>query len=282
MRNLPLSLLALFLFVFAPQSPVDAQISPTLSDGFHDQLSAILEAYRSGNKAAGEQLIEGFRLSHPDEWFTEHLGPDRSSTLTERYNKLFPLFAADLERTILDSLENKFNLVIVLKEGTEEPPSMLLPSMKLSGIKTTMQTALFYSTFDRRSGGISTGSWARAFTYQSGAFRFIGYGSLPFWIWEKDTIVGSPKRPLQMATLIQSVPPVYPASAQALRTEGKVSLMLRIDTEGKVKDARVMSGDPSLTQAAIDAVRQWRFKPPIQNGSSVESDYVADVVFELH
>jgi TonB family protein len=43
-----------------------------------------------------------------------------------------------------------------------------------------------------------------------------------------------------------------------------------------------MSGDPSLTQAAIDAVRQWRFKPPIQNGSSIESDYVADVVFKLH
>jgi TonB family protein len=58
--------------------------------------------------------------------------------------------------------------------------------------------------------------------------------------------------------------------------------MLRIDTEGKVKDARVMGGDSALTQAAIDSVRQWRFKPPIQNGSSVESDYVADVVFKLH
>jgi hypothetical protein len=176
--------------------------------------SAILEAYRSGNNAAGGQLIEGFRLSNPDEWFTENLGADRSAALTERYNKLFPLFAADLERNILDSLENKFHLVTVLKEGTEDPPSKLLPPMKLSGIKTTLQTALFYSTFDRQSGGVSISSWARAFTYQSGALRFVGYGSIPFRIWEKDAVAGVPKRPLQLTTLLQSGPPVYPASAR--------------------------------------------------------------------
>jgi len=269
------------------QSTVGAQTNHVFvewSDGFQAQISAIVEAYRAGDKATGRRLIEQFRLPHSEQWFAEHLGADRSATLTERYDKLFPVFAADLETSILDAVENQLNLVTEFKEGGEEAPSKLLPSMTLSGIKTRKETALFYSRFDRQRNGNSTGSWARAFTYEEGAFRFIGYGSKPFWIWEKDSAVGAsaPKRPIQLAKVIHMVPAAYPNSARARGIEGKVGLKLLIDVEGRVKEVEVLQGDPALTQAAIDAVRQWRFKPPIQNGSPVESDYIAEIEFRLH
>lgn len=251
-------------------------------DGFYSQFSAIVEAYRAGDKPAGQRLIEQFRLPAPGQWFADHLGTDVSANLTERYDKLFSRFAADLERNISDELENRENLQPQLKDGSEEPPTKLLPSMSLSGMKTTKQTALFYSQFQLQRDGRDILSWARAFTFEAGAFRFIGFGSKPFWIWQKDALV-PPQKPrlLQQAVLLHSVAAVYPASAKANRIQGKVTLMLLIDNQGNVKKADVQSGDPALAQAAIDAARQWRFKPPIENGVPVESNYVAEIEFRL-
>ena len=268
------------------QSTVDAQPKYSFAesqDGFHVELSAIIDTYRGGDKVRGQQLIEQFRLPHPENWFTEHLGATHSAALTERYDKLFAAFAAELERNILEAIGNQLNLVTELKEGGENPlpiPTGLHP-IPLSGLITIKQTPLFYSRFDRQRNGKSTASWARAFTYEEGAFRFIGYGSKPFWIWENDAaFVGSATRkPIQLAQVIHQVPAAYPASARAKGIEGKVVLRLSIDVEGKVVDTKVLSGDPALTQAAIDAARQWRFQAPIQNGSPIESDYIAEFVF---
>ena len=229
-------------------------------------------------------MIEQFRLPHPEEWFTEHLGVERSRTLTERYDKLFAAFAADLELTILDSIDNHLNFVTEFKDGTEEMelPKELPPQLvTLSGVTTIKKVALFYSRFDRQRNGKSTGSWARAFTFEDGAFRFLGFGSKPFWIWENDSrFTGPPRKPLQLAKPIHQVPAIYPASAKGIT--GKVSLMLSIDAQGKVTETKVLSGDPALTPAAIDAARQWRFEAPIRNGSGVESDYIAEFVFAKH
>ena len=267
------------------QSVDDAHPKPNISqspDGYNVQFSAILEAYKAGNKSLGKELIEQFRLPQPGEWFTEHLGAERSKALTERYDRLFAAFAADMELGILDAIDNHLNLFTELKEGTEEmvlpkevPQQKLTP---LSGVTTIKKPALFYARFDRQRNGKSIGSWARAFTFEDGGFRFLGFGSKPFWIWENDSrFAGPPKKPLQLAKPIHQVPAIYPASARGVT--GKVSLMLSIDALGKVTGAKVLSGDPALTKAAIDAAQQWRFEAPIRDGSPVESDYIAEFNF---
>src|ERR1035441_8625854 len=63
------------------------------------------------------------------------------------------------------------------------------------------------------------------------------------------------------ANLINDVAPQYPPEAGRARIEGAVVLMAVIGTDGSVKDVRVESGLPILAQAAIDAVKQWRYKP---------------------
>jgi protein TonB len=84
-----------------------------------------------------------------------------------------------------------------------------------------------------------------------------------------------PKRvrvPAQVAeaNLIHDVAPQYPPEAGRKRIEGTVVLMAVIDKDGTVRDVQVVSGLPVLAQAAIDAVKQWRYKPYLLNGTPVE------------
>jgi TonB family protein len=289
-KSLPI-IIVLYLITTAPtysvptrQSVSDVRSRPNISespDGFNAQFSAIVGAYQSGDKTLGEQLIEQFRLPHPEAWLTEHIGAEQSTALAERYDKLFVSFVAELEPNILDAIDNHLNLVTELNDGTEDPLPKGLHPIPLSGITTTKKTALFYSRFDRQRKGNSTGLWARAFTYEEGAFRFIGYGSKPFWIWENDSAFTQrlAQKPIQLAKLIHQVPASYPASAMAKGIGGKVVLKLMIDAQGKVADTQILSGDPALTQAAIDAARQWRFEAPMRNGSPIESFYIAEFNF---
>jgi TonB family protein len=266
------------------QSVTDVRSRPNVSEspaGFDAQFSAIVWAYQSGDKTLGEHLIEQFRLPQSEAWFTDHISAEQSRALAERYEKLFAAFAAELESNILDAIDNRLNLVTELKDGTEDPLPKGLHPIPLSGIRTSKRTALFYSRFERQRNGNNTGSWARAFTYEDGAFRFIGYGSKPFWIWENDSAFTRPpsKKPIQLAKLIRQVSASYPASALAKGIAGKVVLRLSIDAQGKVTDTQVLSGDSALTQAAIDAARQWRFEAPIRDGSPIESFYIAEFNF---
>jgi periplasmic protein TonB len=83
------------------------------------------------------------------------------------------------------------------------------------------------------------------------------------------------------ANLIHDVPPQYPPEAGRARLEGAVVLMALIGPDGSVKDVRVESGLPILAQAAIDAVKQWRYKPYLIDGEPVEVDSRITINFTL-
>jgi len=83
------------------------------------------------------------------------------------------------------------------------------------------------------------------------------------------------------ANLIHDVPPQYPPEAGRARIEGAVVLMAVIGTDGSVKDVRVESGLPILVQSAIDAVRQWHYKPYMVDGEPVEVDSRITINFTL-
>jgi len=83
------------------------------------------------------------------------------------------------------------------------------------------------------------------------------------------------------ANLIHDVAPQYPPEAGRARIEGTVVLMAVIGTDGSVKDVRVESGLPILALAAIDAVKQWRYKPYMVDGEPVEVDSRITINFTL-
>jgi len=84
------------------------------------------------------------------------------------------------------------------------------------------------------------------------------------------------------ASLINKVNPTYPPLARQTRISGTVRLHAIISKDGSVQQLEVLSGHPLLVQAALDAVRQWRYRPTLLNGEAVEVDTTIDVIFSLN
>jgi periplasmic protein TonB len=81
--------------------------------------------------------------------------------------------------------------------------------------------------------------------------------------------------------LIYKVQPIYPPLARAARIQGPVHLRAIISRTGTIENLQVMDGHPMLVGAAIDAVRQWRYRPYILNGDPVEVETQVTVNFSL-
>ena len=80
-------------------------------------------------------------------------------------------------------------------------------------------------------------------------------------------------------TKLVDVKPEYPEDARAAGIHGVVILDIVIGEDGSVIEARVIRSIPELDQAAIDAVRQWRFEPTLLNGEPVEVEMNVTVNF---
>ena len=80
--------------------------------------------------------------------------------------------------------------------------------------------------------------------------------------------------------LIKRVQPKYPPAALATHAQGEVQIEATIDKEGKVTNLKVLRGDPVLAHAALEAVRQWRYKPYYLDGEPVEIETQITVNFK--
>jgi len=87
---------------------------------------------------------------------------------------------------------------------------------------------------------------------------------------------------VQAARIINRVQPVYPPLARQTRISGTVRLHAIIGKDGTIQSLEVMNGHPLLQQAALDAVRQWRYQPTLLNGDPVDVDTTIDVIFSLN
>jgi periplasmic protein TonB len=83
------------------------------------------------------------------------------------------------------------------------------------------------------------------------------------------------------AKLISRVEPHYPALALQTRLQGTVRLQAIISRDGRITALEVLSGHPLLVQAALDAVRQWRYRPTLLNGEPVEVETSITVHFRM-
>jgi len=86
---------------------------------------------------------------------------------------------------------------------------------------------------------------------------------------------------VQAALLEKKVIPVYPPLARAARVEGAVRLQVIIGKNGSVVKAERLSGHALLARPATDAVCQWRYKPTLSHGESVEVVTTVEIIFKL-
>lgn len=81
--------------------------------------------------------------------------------------------------------------------------------------------------------------------------------------------------------LVHKTTPPYPSIAVAMHQEGTVVLQATISKTGIIENLRVLSGPAMLQQSALDAVRDWRYRPYLLNGEPVEVETTVNVIFNL-
>jgi periplasmic protein TonB len=86
---------------------------------------------------------------------------------------------------------------------------------------------------------------------------------------------------VQNAMMVRRVMPAYPALAKQARVSGTVRLQGVISKEGTIQQLQVISGHPLLVPAALEAVKQWVYRPTLLNGDPVEVIAPIDVNFTL-
>ena len=108
-------------------------------------------------------------------------------------------------------------------------------------------------------------------------------------------IIGSTAPPPKVATpqklrissgvaegnVIHRVDPLYPSIARSAHIQGDVVLQALISKQGTIENLRAISGHAILQQAAIDAVKQWKYKPWILNTEAVEVETTIIVHFRI-
>ncbi len=97
---------------------------------------------------------------------------------------------------------------------------------------------------------------------------------------------GAPRRVniaagVAVGMLVKKVSPEYPPVAKAARVQGTVILQATISTTGDITDLAVIDGPPLLRSAALDAVKQWQYRPYLLNGQPVEVLTTINVIFSL-
>jgi protein TonB len=115
-----------------------------------------------------------------------------------------------------------------------------------------------------------------------GVFDSMSSGTRPVMPAAPVTVV----RPISIShmsegDLVHKVLPTYPPLARAARLQGQVVLQAVISKQGAIENLRVLAGHPMLVPAAIEAVRQWRYRPYILNSEPVEVETQITVNFSL-
>jgi len=100
-----------------------------------------------------------------------------------------------------------------------------------------------------------------------------------------ETAVEAPKKirvtQIDPAMLKVRVEPIYPTLMLQIHRGGQVQLHATIGTDGTIQSLQAVGGDPGFYQSAIEAVRQWRYKPTILNGKPVEVDTFITVNYNI-
>jgi protein TonB len=86
---------------------------------------------------------------------------------------------------------------------------------------------------------------------------------------------------VEQGNLLSNVQPQYPPLARQAHIQGTVVLVAVIGKDGLVHNLQVKSGPPLLAQAAVSAVKQWRYRPYSLNGEPVEVETQINVNFTL-
>jgi TonB family protein len=252
------------------------------------QMTTALAAARQGDQAKLKEIGRSWIIPDHELWFKAMFEEGTGATMASAYG-------ANLEPT--EKLLPKLFEWLVQKEGElviEDAKTLPKRSDSWCGEKLESQLksdlALYRVSVGKAdSSGLQSGRVAGYFALVAGEYRRLDCSSLGLGQPPSSGPQRSPlSAPLRVggnvmaAKAIWKLPPVYPREARKEGISGTVLLHTIIGKDGRIKQLEVVSGPPALRDAAIDAVRQWRYKPTLLNGDPVEVDTTIDVIFQLN
>jgi len=238
-------------------------------------LTEALAATKAKDKARVRSFIAALAVPEHQRWFTETFGTEEGSRLDAVYvqwlqepeNERRSIFeaAVDSRRTNLEvevyekGVGTGAGLYGATVESMERPTALYVVDGKNPGQKYSLRIGDFVDV--------------------AGGFRYV----------PERVLRQLSKAPVdrvrqggnvRLATLMTKVNPVYPPEAIAKHLTGTVRLHVVTAVDGTVKELDVVSGDPILAKAALEAVKQWRYREVRLDGKAVEVDSTVDVVFQ--
>jgi TonB family protein len=276
--------------VVAPATPdIVVPSYPDKTQGLEKFVDKMMDLVRAGDTATLAAYTKSLTLPNPDVWYKAAFGEELGAAYQAATEQARSSVGSSVPTTLATVIKNKMSRIEAHKfeqsgdvEATGKEYPLLLKRQSLTPL------------YDVRFWALDTGSIWMYFAYVDGGFRYVG--DLPV---EKPSL---PKRrdtpqdqattakPLsrvrvggniEMANLIHQVTPVYPQEAKSAHIQGTVLLHAIIDQDGHIQELIVMDGVCWLSEAAVDAVRDWRYKPLMINGKPAEVDTTIAVVFNL-
>lgn len=241
-----------------------AEAYPNTAEGLHRLLKDLLLTAKNGDQAKLRSQIAEMEIPNYENWFTTTFGQEKGESWAGPYGKM------------LQKDQKEFQDLLVQLSHTEGEFSI----QKIDTAKKydTLAGPLDEYRADWKESAAPKGQEVQhiaEFFFIEGKFRWDS--TVQFFPFQKVKTAS-----IVPAKLVKKVQPDYPAEAQEKRIEGTVKLQVIVRKDGSVTVQNVVEGDPVLSPAAIEAVRQWRYEPCLLNGQPIEVQTTIDLVFTLN
>jgi TonB family protein len=253
----------------------DAPEYPDSEGGLKKLLENIFSAVTAHDEGKMSSYFSGLKIPGHGAWFAKTFGPSEGARLDAKYAEMLPEENNQIKKMFDYALKEQRTIVDV---------SAIHKSDEIMGLwRAVMQAMVQPATLYRASGRNPKQKFDVAlgdFVYVDGGFRYVDTQ-----VWQ--ALSSAPPLRVRIGgnvakqSLVNKVQPIYPEEAKAARIQGTVRIHIILATDGTVKEMTLVDGDRTLAKAAIEAVKQWRYRPTSLNGIPVEVDSTVDVVFSL-
>jgi TonB family protein len=247
---------------------------PESADGLKRLVEDMLSAVKVKDDAKLSWYVSALTIPEHAAWFAQTFGSTEGSRLEAKYSESLSGAAKNIRE--------KFEYA--LKDHRTDVGVKVLSPAEIGPLGRAILAAMARPTPIYMVDGSNPKEKFPAaigdFVYVDGGFRYVNTQ-----VWQ-ELSTAPPVRiriggNVAKAALITRVEPIYPEEARAGHREGDVLVHVVLATDGTVKELDLVKGDPVLAKAALEAVKQWRYRPTLLNGKAVEVDSTILVQFRF-
>jgi TonB family protein len=239
---------------------------PESAKELQSQLEAILKAAKEGDLKQFDDLIRDLQIPERSNWFAATFGEEIGQKLAATHKSSWKDYKENIGNIFRESGTGKHTRAFVKKFSAS---SLAHNDAFIQSILRNAKGPLMLYTAsagkDRKSDSLPG-----VYVFSQGSFRVVNWRT--FYDLPNVKPVRIRMEGQVAPQLIHRVNPITPPDALQQHVHGTVAVHVVIDRDGNVAQLEPISGPPELMNAAVVAIRQWRYKPTILNGDPVEAD----------